>query len=256
IGGQVLVGEYYVGTQEICVPIIDQTYGLDFTFSVNCAGNLPGVRAKLYYPTTSPGGATVACGKPFPLIVYAHGKRFISYYSPLCDWSNPGPINEDYRQADGILSALAAAGFIVISVDVTAALQDISGKAEIMLNTIAFARNENARSGSPLAGAVNLSRVGLAGPSIGGGAAIEAANCLQENCHPRLNLGGIRAAALGLLAPGSYTSSDISQVNAPVLVIYGTRDSQQVQNQPLEIYGFANQPKHLVMVTGANHFGY
>src|SRR5262249_42428561 len=87
IGGQVLVGEYYVGTQEICVPIIDQTYGLDFTFSVNCAGNLPGVRAKLYYPTTSPGGATVACGKPFPLIVYAHGKRFISYYSPLCDWS-------------------------------------------------------------------------------------------------------------------------------------------------------------------------
>src|SRR5262249_45297709 len=125
-----------------------------------------------------------------------------------------------------------------------------------ILNTLAFARDENARSGSRLAGAVDMSRVGLAGHSTGGGAAIEAANCLQGNCLPRLNLGGIRAAALGLVAPGSFTASSFTPFHAPILVIYGTRDSQQVVDQPIDIYGFANQPKHLVVVIGANHFGY
>jgi hypothetical protein len=45
-------------------------------------------------------------------------------------------------------------------------------------------------------------------------------------------------------------------MNAPVLIIYGTKDTQQVHDDPLQVYGMAGRPKHLVVVTGANHYGY
>jgi len=43
---------------------------------------------------------------------------------------------------------------------------------------------------------------------------------------------------------------------SPALVIYGTNDTQQVHDDPLKIYGMASPPKYLVIVTGANHYGY
>jgi hypothetical protein len=180
--------------------------------------------------------------------VYAHGNR--NY--PSCDGRNSAPQQDDYRQADGILSPLAAAGFIVISVDVSwfsGAVQ----KATIILNALAFARDENARSGSRLEGAVDMGRVGLAGHSTGGAAAVEAANYLREEfCAASLDLGEVRAAALALLAPG-FTGA---RPFAPALVIHGTPDTGQVGDGPLKTYEGATGPKHLVVVIGANHYGY
>ncbi|HEV8524407.1 MAG TPA: hypothetical protein VGQ71_07890 [Terriglobales bacterium] len=252
-GGRVLVGGQFVGTQEICVPITDDSCAWSFPLdpsAVFCSENPLGARAKLYYPAAGPGNAPVACGGPFPLIVYAHGNR--NY--PSCDGSTSAPPQDDYRQADGILSPLAAAGFIVISVDVSwfrwgGAVE----KATIILNALAFARDENARSGSRLKGAVDMGRVGLAGHSTGGTAAVGAANYLREQfCAASLDLGEVRAAALALLAPGFTGAMPF----APALVIHGTTDTGQVGDGPLKTYEGATGPKHLVVVTGANHYGY
>jgi dienelactone hydrolase len=250
-GGPVQIGQYFVGTQEICVPITDRSCGsFENQNLVNCGGDPPSVHAKLYYPAVGPGNAPMACGGPFPLIIYAHGKRLCPL---LCDWSHPGPIQEDYRQAEGLLAPLAALGFIVVSVDVTWSLTTTLGKAMIILNTLAFVRDENRRAGSLLKGAVNLTRVALAGHSTGATAAVEAVRNLRMNlCGRNLGLDGIRIAALALLAPGLYTDP----INAPVLVMYGTEDKQQVGDDPLRQYGSASPPKHLVIISGANHYGY
>jgi hypothetical protein len=59
---------------------------------------------------------------------------------------------------------------------------------------------------------------------------------------------------VGLLAP-AYEG--VSASPFPMLVIYGTNDTpNQVGDGPLKVYGHANAPKHLVVLTGANHFGY
>src|SRR5262245_52996177 len=70
------------------------------------------------------------------------------------------------------------AGFIVISVDVSWFPQNDQAKAAIILNTIALARNENARSGSRFKGAVDVRSVGLAGHSRGGATVVQAAQLL------------------------------------------------------------------------------
>jgi hypothetical protein len=258
--GPALIGGYFVGMQEnICVPVT-QREGTPFNPNspANCAsaGNPPGVRAKLYYPAAAPGDAPVGCGGPFPLIVYAHAVR----NGDLCDWSNPGPKQRDYLQAEGLLTRLAAAGIIVISVDLSWANENIT-EASVMVDAVAYALNENARSGSRLHGAVASFQMGLMGHSTGGAAAIHAAACLNGLCPPQLRLAGVRVGAVGLLAPGfeggPHDSDDVRGMNAPVLVIHGTNESdQQVGNGPLTIYEMANSPKSLVVVAGANHYGY
>jgi hypothetical protein len=144
--------------------------GFDLSSLVNCADSPPGARAKLYYPATTTG--KVACGQPFPLIIYVHGRR---NDCPLCDWSHPGPTSEDYHQAEGLLRRLAAAGVLVISVDVSWVQSDDISKGAIIVNALAYALGENARSGALLQGAVNPARVGLMGHSTGGSGAIRAA---------------------------------------------------------------------------------
>jgi hypothetical protein len=258
--GPALIGGYFVGMQEnICVPVT-QREGTPFNPNspANCAGagTPPGVHAKLYYPGTAPSDAPVSCGGPFPLIVYAHAVRF----QALCDWSHPGPANEDYRHVEGLLTRLAAAGIIVISVDVSWAGDNIT-EASVMVDALAYALNEDARPGSRLQGAVASFQVGLMGHSTGGAAAIHAAACLNSRCPPQLRLAGVRVGAVGLLAPGfeggPHDAADVRGMNAPVLVIHGTKESdQQVGNGPLTIYEMANSPKYLVVVAGANHYGY
>ena len=270
-GGGIQIGEYYVGRQETCIPIDPLAFGLDFQFSFNC-GSPAGVRAEIYYPAATAEGSSVACEKPFPLVLYAHGKRFASRIFHLCDPAeDPGPIDEDYRQLSGILEPLAAIGVVVISVDLTSAsFDDFVSKAGIILNALAFVQNENGRSGSLLGGAVDLRRVGFAGHSSGGGATILAAACLRKSefsderlnaiCSPvnGLHLDALRPAAMALLAPGldSMFLPIVPRVEAPTLIVYGTSDTQQVGESPLDVYGLASQPKHLLVVTGANHYGY
>ncbi|HVR36359.1 MAG TPA: hypothetical protein VMS21_10975 [Methylomirabilota bacterium] len=254
-GGRVLIGTHAVKTAEICVPVMDHEQ-LPLEDPISCGSDPIGVHAKLYYPAVGPDGLSMACAGPFPLIVYAHGRR--ASYQALCDGSNPGPVHEDYREADGILTWLAAAGIIVISVDVSAGPTPIE-KASIMMNTVSYACAESARRGSLLQGAVDPQRIGLLGHSQGGAAAIRAAACLNGNSATSLDLPKVDVLAVGLLAPALWqVESDVDGVGGAALVIYGTNDEHplQVGDDPLEVYGSLAPPKHLVVVEGANHFGY
>ncbi len=252
--GPALIGGFFVGAQEICIPVTQQE-GTTITLS-NCS-QPPGVHAKLYYPAVAPGDSPVSCGGPFPLVVYAHGRRS----GNLCDWSQPGPISEDYRQADALLTRVAALGIIALSVDVS--VGEISADASVLINALAYVLNENDRIGSRLHQAVTLGRIGLIGHSTGGAASIRVASCLNGRCRtgltlPRYGNTPLRIAAVALLAPGlpDALEGKPEDMNAPVLVIYGTNDTQQVRDDPLTVYGEAKSPKHLVLVTGANHFGF
>lgn len=257
-GGPALIGQYYVGTQELCVPITqgEGTLGFQdgapvnkFPDLVKCSDNPLGVHAKLYYPAAAPGDGPVACGGPFPLIIYTHGKRIY----PSCDGSYLG-VAQDYRQADGLLTRLAAAGMIVISVDVSPQLYDDVAKASVIVNTLTYARDETMRPGSRLQGAVDLLRVGLSGHSTGGEGALRAAAWFGGVSLTSLTLPKIQVGAVGLLAP-AFEGQRATPV--PTLVIHGTNESpKQVGDGPLQAYAGATPPKYLVVIAGANHFGY
>jgi len=192
--------------------------------------------ARVYYPSK------IACGGEFPAVVYAHGRRDSGW--ELCEWCDQElqeATNEDYEQAEGILTRLAASGIIAISVDHSWA-DHLADKPEIVSNTIAYLRDQHYASGSWLEGAVDLDNVGLSGHSTGGWAVIYAASR-----NPPVPI-----RALGLIAPADWGGHP----QVPGLVIHGTRDPCQVGNNPVEIYRRADAPKHLVVVTGANHFGY
>ena len=263
--GPAVVGrQYYVGKKDdICVPVTvtdpnTQYYG-DLP-ARNCGDDTPGVAAKVYYPSNEPGDAQIARGCPFPAVVYAHGYRDPNWRR--CKWSDPlvGEIHEDYRQAEGILTRLATSGIIAISVDVSWGIPNLgAARGSIIIDTIAYLREQNQASGSWLEEAIDLTHVGLAGHSMGGAAVIYAAQNLNEEFFDELNLGVVGIQGLGLIAPGcpSLRCLDWGNPSVPMLVIHGTNEhGLQVGSQPLDLYSEASSPKHLVPVVGANHFGY
>jgi hypothetical protein len=252
--GPALVGEYYVASKPVSVTV---------TVCPDCWEDLPfDANAIVYYPSDSPGGTQIACGGPFPVVVYAHGRRDSNW--PRCEgWSDPGHPSQDYKRAEGILTRLAASGIIAISVDHFGETV-FHGKGGIVVNTIAYLRDEHQASGSWLEGAVRLDRVGLSGHSTGGAAAIYAAGMFDSTDYEPLHLSPVvQIQGLGLIAPAcpSWGVPDCLQYSIPsgvsTLTIYGTKDPPcQVGNSPVEVYREANRAKHLVVVAGANHFGY
>ena len=83
---------------------------------------------------------------------------------------------------------------------------------------------------------------------------------INHTYFDELNLEGIQIKALGLIAPGHAYDAwfDMLMPGEPaVLVIHGTNEHPaQVGDYPIGDYSAAQPPKHLVVLTGANHFGY
>jgi dienelactone hydrolase len=196
--------------------------------------------ARVYYPIACEGGE-----ENFPVVVYAHGRAFSE--RDICDGWNTGPPSGDYTQLSGILNRLAASGIIAISFDWITPSSDthrddlyIDG---LFQGSIDYLSEQNQTSGSVLEGIVDIQRVGLSGHSTGGYHAWYMASELPD------------IKAVGLIAPGIPIRTTYS--SSPLLVIHGTNDHPaQVGTQPLGIYCMSNGPKHLVTVSGANHFGY
>ncbi len=254
-GGTALIGEKYtydVGTIDVMFPQLVEVCwfgGQD---------PLP-IDARVYYPARC--DTLLGGGGPFPTVVYIHGFRDPDW--ELCggdDWPDPGPVNWDYRQAEGIIGPLVASGHIVMSFDASCSGYSGVKRGELALNALAYLRNQN-EPGGILEGVVDLTRVGFMGHSLGGGGSVYAATQIDDPLFATLKLDTVQVKAVALIAP-DFTGTDglKSELIEPVLIIYGTADKfcdgfpTSHFTEPYNDVNSAN--KHLLAITGANHFGY
>lgn len=137
--GSALVGvnKYNVGWRDI---IIDLSSGIS-------------TNARVYYPSCANGEQTQIAsplrqGEKFPAVVYVHGQRLDW---PLCGgWGeNPGPPEEDYLQAEGILTRLASSGIIALSFNWKGLTGNESKRVEFVIDVITYMRNEFVDSINP-----------------------------------------------------------------------------------------------------------
>ncbi len=227
-------------------------YGVGWRDVVIGADSRLSSRARIYYPSCASGEGTpiASRGEVYPVVVYAHGRS--SEGRELCEGWNTGPPSEDYTQLSGILNHLAASGIIAIAFDWYTPLHE-SGAIEgadiidgLFQKAIDYLYGHVITPGTWLQGTVDLSRVGLMGHSTGGYHAYAMATRLIN----------ADVMAVGLIAPAFIWDQPFEQT-VPLLAIHGTRESRrQVATGPLRIYCHAKAPKHLIVVEGANHFGY
>jgi dienelactone hydrolase len=180
------------------------------------------VNPTIYYPTDGPA--------PLPGVVVAPG--FTETQSAVNQWG----------------TFLASHGFVVMMVDTASGGVANIGipppqRAQSLLEGVETLKAENTRSGSPLAGKIDTSRMAVMGHSMGGGGTLIAANT-----SPALK------AAIGLCPwnPGGTYPTD----TVPALVFAGTADplvppamaSPEYQSIP------ATTPKVYAEFTGQSHF--
>jgi pimeloyl-ACP methyl ester carboxylesterase len=225
------------------------SYAVGWQDAVITVGPHETTNARIYYPSCSYGknSPILGSGEKFIPLVYLHGLRNPPQ-SKVCTWCDKNlddedSLHNDYLQAEGLLKRLASAGFIAISFDwhkFSAVPGEIADRAIAALTHL---------NRSNLAWYVKWYHFGLIGHSTGGAAAILAARKLRRD-----QVVSRTKIAVGLMAPLSL--NDGIPVSEPLLVIYGTNDHPCQVAVPFGLYCEANVPKHLVLVEGANHFGY
>lgn len=203
--------------------------------------------SRVWYPTaattTTAAQATEppppASDGPFPLIGYGHG-----FFSSRLE----GEI---------VASHLASHGYIVVAVQFPLSNGGAPGGATIADMTsqpgdlaFAMAQIENGTAGAGLAAAVDTSRRGIAGLSLGGGTALIAAY------HPKWHIDNIQAAvtyapASCFFGPGFYARS------LPVLMLAGDSDLiVTLADGPQRAFENAQPPISLITLHGGNHVGF
>jgi dienelactone hydrolase len=182
------------------------------------------------------GGGTVFfptdAAPPFSAFVMCPG--FTARQSSIRDW---GPF-------------FASHGIVLMTIDTTSTTDPVAARDDQLLAALDDLRAENSRRASPLAGALDLNRLGVSGWSMGGGGAWLAgrANANLKSVvtlagHHR-TAGGARAVAGGLSVPTLMFAG-----SADTATLGGGNQSQQV----FELIG-DDVPKMLYEVQGAGHF--
>lgn len=210
-------------------------------------------KAVVFYPATADGqDAPVAAGGPFPIVVFGHGRRWPSCFAQhgweACAGA-PQDTVEDYRQLSGILSHLARWGVVSIAPDLSWLAPDFGTESWrcVMADAAGYIVAQNGNAGSPLQGHLKTASLSLLGHSTSGIAALE------------LAIGGtLSIDAVVLLAPAGGVNEASSLSPVPVMVIRGTADSGPFGDggNSDNVYAAAGPPKHMVTITGANHFGF
>lgn len=182
------------------------------------------------------GGGTVFfpsnASAPFSAFVMCPG--FTARQSSIRDW---GPF-------------FASHGIVIMTMDTSSTRDPVSARDDQLLAALDDLRAEHARSGSPLAGALDLSRLGVAGWSMGGGGAWLAGQATPA-LKSVISLAGHHRTAGGARAVAS-------NLRVPTLMLAGSADSRTLggggQSQAVfEIMSNAT-PKMLYEVQGAGHF--
>jgi dienelactone hydrolase len=246
--GTVILGET-AGTTALEQPF--QPGGLPI--SPDAYARLPKrILATVHYPTTARSSfppptrnplnpLNVAKG-PFPVLLYAHALRV----------SGPGqPFDRDFTSVDAMLRSVASWGCVCVAPDLSwlGTLEEPRGvfnfRATVLVSYYTYLAD--ALNATLFAKQVDVSRIVLVGHSHGAAGATNAGRVISGFGHH------LNALAYGLIAPELGGDSRLDLHN--LLVLGGTLDIDQGA-QPQSAFDSSGTPKTLVMIPGANHYGY
>ena len=178
-------------------------------------------------------------GRPYPLIVFAHGSGGLGtgYDRLLRTWAQAGYVVA--APAFPIAREEAAAG------DWQVDLPKLPGDMSFVIDQVL---RLNGDAGSALRGAVNPERIGVAGHSMGGMTALAVAG--NTCCHDR------RLKAAVVLA-GRETPFGSGQfwhrIITPILLVHGDADYSVVYGDGRRAYANAPPPRFLLTILGGDH---
>jgi dienelactone hydrolase len=178
--------------------------------------------ATIYYPTDA--------DPPFAAVVICPG--WTAYQDSVAPW---GPF-------------LSSHGIVVMTIDTNGSLDSVMVRQGALMDALASLKAEQTRGGSPLMGKLHMTRFGLMGWSMGGGA-----TWLNANEHPELK-SGITLAGHNATAGGAGL---LTNVTVPILMLAGSADTSILglaMSQPVYEMIPDSTPKILYEVSGASHF--
>jgi len=178
-----------------------------------------------------------ALGAPYPLIIFAHG--FSSFR----------------RQSTSYTQQLASHGYVVASPDFPQSRIDTPGGPRLTAvldqpADVTFVINEllrlNGTRGDRLAGAIDASRIGMTGHSLGGLTTMLVA--YGPSRDPRIK------AAVAISPPGCLLPKQLGAgVDVPAMIVGGTREKIVDPKSIRQAYEAAPVPKYFVQIVGADH---
>jgi dienelactone hydrolase len=197
---------------------------------------LPGSKSRslhttIWYPTGSKG--------PFPLIVFAHGNRGTG------------------RGYETLLSAWAAAGYVVAAPDFPISSLDLPGIAglsdiEQQPGDVSFVITkvlalDRAKGG--LGRIIDRARIGVAGHSFG---AVTTLGVAFRSCCRDKRI----KAAISMSGTPLIHGTDFKGIRTPLLLIHGDADETVSYGGSVFSFARASQPKFLLTLLGEGHFDY
>ncbi|MFO0873594.1 MAG: dienelactone hydrolase family protein [Phycisphaerales bacterium] len=210
-------GPFLAGTRTVTVPRPNGT-----TFN-----------ATLYYPATSAANNAPfdASGAPYPGITFGHG-----FVQPVSQYAST-------------MKHLASYGFLVIASQSEGSLfPSHASFANDMRSCLDWLEAQNVDPASPYLGAVETTRFGASGHSMGGGCAI-----LATKDDPRID-------AVAPLAAADTNPSAIAamlDVEVPSRLIAGSQDGiVATATSSALMYANADAPKQLQVIQGGFHCGF
>lgn len=215
--------------------------------------------------------AQASASAPIEFATTVHGDAADVYAPPAASIRGRLPValllqgaNVDKAQYATFARAVAGYGFTVIVPDHHRTFAGQTGllaeEAEAAW-TVAWARQEDGRSGSPLHGKVDTGSLVLLGHSFGGAAGLTLTTgaCVPPFCgEPTGKPAELKGAALygtNNVPPGGGPTPPVANT-VPVALVQGTADGVAQPSAAEATYRSLQQPPNmLVSVTGANHYG-
>lgn len=190
-------------------------------------------------PTRILSPAAGEAGRPYPLLVFAHGS---------------GGLGKGY---DVLLRTWAAAGYVVAAPafpirrddsqlgEWTLDLPKLPGDMTFVIDEVL---RLNADGASPLRGSVDPARIGVAGHSMGGMTTLAVAG--NTCCHDaRVKAAVILAGRETPFGSGQFWSRIIT----PILLVHGDADYNVVYTDGRKAYANAPPPRFLLTILGGDH---
>ena len=180
-------------------------------------------------------------GGPYPLIVFAHGSGGLGtrYDVLLRTWAAAGHV-------------VAAPAFPIAREDAGAGAGDWQQDLPKLPGDMTFVIDQilrlNADDGSPLQGAVDPNRIGVAGHSMGGMTALAVAG--NTCCHDaRIKAAVILAGRETPFGSGQFWS----RIKTPLLLVHGDADYSVLYGDGRKAFANAPPPRFLLTIVNGDH---